>query len=143
MFIGQYNHNIDAKGRMILPAKFRDKVGDVIVLSRGLDGCLSAYPLAKWQEIERKLSSLPSTKKQARDYSRLVLSSATDLGFDKMGRVNIPSHLLQIASLTKKCIIVGVGDYFEIWDEEKWLNYNDSIEESFEDIAEDLVDFEI
>ncbi|MDF9866818.1 MraZ protein [Bacilli bacterium PM5-3] len=143
MFIGQYNHNIDAKGRMILPAKFRDKVGEEIVVARGLDGCLSAYPMEKWKEIETKLSSLPTTKKQARAYARMVLSSAADLEFDKTGRINIPTHLLKIASLEKKCIVVGVGDYFEIWDENKWQEYNSSVEESFEDIAEDLVDFEI
>jgi len=143
MFIGQYNHNIDAKGRMILPAKFRDKLGEEIVIARGLDGCLSAYPMAKWQEIESKLTSLPTTKKQARAYARLVLSSAADLELDKMGRINIPSHLLGIADLEKRCIVVGVGDYFEIWDEEKWKEYNSSVEHSFEDIAEDLVDFEL
>ena len=143
MFIGQYGHNVDAKGRIILPAKFRDKLGDEIILARGLDGCLSAYSLEKWKDIEQKLSSLPTTKKQNRAYNRLVLSSAADLEFDKMGRINIPSHLIEIAGLKKKCIVVGVGDYFEIWDEERWSEYNSSIEESFEDIAEDLVDFEM
>ncbi len=143
MFIGQYSHNIDAKGRMILPAKFRDKVGDTIVIARGLDKCLSVYPLDKWQEIEKKLTALPTTKKEARIYSRLVLSSAADLEFDKMGRINLPAHLIEIGHLQKKCIIVGVGDYFEIWDEDMWHDYNASVEKSFEDIAEELVDFEI
>lgn len=143
MLIGQFSHNIDAKGRMILPAKYRDELGDSIVISRGLDGCLTVYPLNKWEEIESKLTSLPTTKKKARDYARLILSSAADLSFDKLGRINIPSHLSAIANLTKKCIVIGVGDYLEIWDEKKWLEYNSSIEESFEDIAEDLVDFEL
>lgn len=143
MLIGQFSHNIDAKGRMILPAKYRDELGESIVISRGLDGCLTVYPLNKWQEIESKLTSLPTTKKKARDYARLILSSAADLSFDKLGRINIPSHLSAIADLTKKCIVIGVGDYLEIWDEKKWLEYNSSIEESFEDIAEDLVDFEL
>ncbi|MEG0283565.1 MAG: division/cell wall cluster transcriptional repressor MraZ [Erysipelotrichales bacterium] len=143
MFIGQYSHNIDSKGRMILPAKFRDKLGDDIIISRGLDGCLSVYPLDKWQEIENKLTSLPNTKKKARDYARLVLSSAADVSFDKMGRINIPTHLTKIAALSKKCIVNGVGDYVEIWDEERWEEYNQSISESFEDIAEDVFDFEL
>ena len=143
MFIGQYNHNIDAKGRIILPAKYREKLGEELVLARGLDGCLSAYPLEKWHEIYKKLTSLPTTKKQARAYARMILSSAEDLGFDKTGRINIPSHLIETAGLGKKCIVVGVGDYFEIWDEVKWHEYNESVDESFEDIAEELVDFEI
>lgn len=143
MLIGQYNHNIDAKGRIILPAKFRDKIGDNLVLARGLDGCLSIYPLDKWQQISEKLTSLPNTKKMARDYARLVLSSAADLEIDKMGRINIPSHLIKCAKLTKKCMVIGVGDYAELWDEETWLEYNEKIDSSFEDIAEELVDFEI
>lgn len=143
MLIGQFNHNIDAKGRMILPAKFREELGDSVVISRGLDGCLSVYPMDKWNEIEKKLTSLPTTKKKARDYARLILSSAADLTFDKLGRINIPTHLSSLATLTKKCIVIGVGDYLEIWDEQRWLDYNASVEESFEDIAEDLVDFEI
>lgn len=143
MLIGQYNHNIDAKGRIILPAKFRDKIGDSLVVSRGLDGCLSIYPLEKWQQISDKLTSLPNTKKMARDYARLILSSAADLEFDKMGRINIPTHLIKSAKLTKKCIVIGVGDYAELWDEDTWLEYNSKIDSSFEDIAEELVDFEL
>ena len=143
MFIGQYNHNVDAKGRMILPSKFREKLGDNVIISRGLDGCLSVYSIDKWQDIESKLTSLPTTKKKARDYARLVLSSAADAEFDKMGRINIPKHLINIATLEKKCIVIGVGDYLEIWDEAKWLEYNSNVEQSFEEIAEDLVDFEI
>lgn len=143
MFKGQYSNNIDAKGRMILPAKFRTKLGEELVVSRGLDGCLSVYTTDKWQVIENNLTSLPSTKKKARDYARLVLASAADVEFDSKGRINIPEHLIRIASLDKKCIVIGVGDHLEIWDENKWNDYNASVEESFEDIAEDLVDFEI
>lgn len=143
MFKGQYSNNIDVKGRMILPAKFRTKLGEQLVVSRGLDGCLSVYPMEKWHEIETKLTSLPTTKKKARDYARLILAFAADLDCDSKGRINIPENLIQIATLDKKCIVIGVGDHLEIWDEAKWNDYNASVEESFEDIAEDLVDFEI
>ncbi|MDR3214747.1 MAG: division/cell wall cluster transcriptional repressor MraZ [Bacilli bacterium] len=143
MFIGQFKNNIDAKGRLIVPAKYRDQLDNKIIVARGLDGCLCVYPLSKWQTIENKLASLPNTKKQARAYARMILSSACDLDFDKLGRINLPNHLCQLANLVKKCIIVGVGEYLEIWDEETWLAYNEKIDESFEDIAEELVDFEI
>lgn len=143
MFKGQYSNNIDVKGRMILPAKFRAKLADELVVSRGLDGCLSVYPIDKWQEIENKLTALPTTKKKARDYSRLILSSAADVELDSKGRMNLPEHLIAIAGLEKACIVIGVGDYLEIWDETRWHEYNSSVEESFEEIAEDLVDFEI
>jgi MraZ protein len=143
MFMGQYSHKLDAKGRIILPSKFRDDLGTEFIIARGLDGCLSVYPMGKWQEIADKLSSLPSTKKMARDYSRLVLSSAANVEFDKTGRVNIPSHLLKIANIDKECMVIGVGDSLEIWDVERWSQYNSAIDSSFEDIAEELVDFEL
>lgn len=143
MFIGQYQNNIDDKGRLTVPAKYREKLANKFVVARGFEGCLAAYPLDKWDQLANKLASLPSTKKEARAYSRMVLSSAVDVEFDKMGRINLPQHLIALAVLQKKCIIVGVGDYFEIWDEATWHNYNESIEASFEDIAEELVDFEI
>lgn len=143
MFIGQYSHKIDAKGRIILPSKFREDLGTEFIIARGLDTCLSVYPMAKWHEISAKLSALPSTKKMARDYSRLVLSSAASVEFDKTGRVNIPSHLLKIAQIGKECIVIGVGDSLEIWDVDRWTQYNNTIDSSFEDIAEELVDFEL
>lgn len=143
MFIGQYSHKIDEKGRIILPSKFRDDLGTEFIIARGLDGCLSVYPMTKWQEIAEKLSSLPNTKKMARDYSRLILSSAANVEFDKTGRINIPAHLLKIAQIEKECIVIGIGDSLEIWDYERWTHYNSTIDSSFEDIAEELVDFEL
>lgn len=143
MFIGQHEHNVDAKGRIILPVKFRELLSDEFVIARGLDGCLAVYGMDKWNVMASKLAALPSTKKMARDYARLVLSSAAIVSFDKMGRINLPSNLIKIASITKKCILIGVGEHIEIWDEDKWNEYNGSIETSFEDIAEELIDFEI
>lgn len=143
MLKGQYSNNIDEKGRIVLPKKYRHVLENQVIVSRGLDGCLSVYPLAKWNEVEKKLAALPTTKKQARDYARLVLSSAEDLELDKMGRINLPSHLIKMADLKKNCIIIGLGEYLEIWDEDKWSEYNQNVEKSFEEIAESLVDFEL
>lgn len=143
MLKGQYSNSIDAKGRIVLPKKYRPTLNEQVVVSRGLDGCLSVYPIEKWQEIEKKLAALPTTKKQARDYARLILSSAEDLELDNMGRINLPAHLIKLANLEKNCIIIGLGEYLEIWDENKWNEYNQNVEESFEEIAESLVDFEL
>lgn len=143
MFIGQYTNSIDSKGRIIMPAKYRNKVSNELIIARGLDGCLALYPLEKWQEIANKLASLPTTKKKARDYARAVLSSASDVQLDSKGRINIPDNLLKLANLNKNCLVIGVGDYIELWDEERWSNYNTDLDESFEEIAEDLVDFDV
>lgn len=143
MLKGQYSNSIDAKGRIVMPKKYRPALEDKVVVSRGLDGCLSVYPLKKWMEVEKKLAALPTTKKQARDYARLILSSAEDLELDKMGRINLPMHLIKMANLEKNCIIIGLGEYLEIWNEDKWNEYNQNVEESFEQIAESLVEFEL
>lgn len=143
MLKGQYSNSIDIKGRIVLPKKYRSTFGEQVVVSRGLEGCLNVYPVAEWQEVEKKLATLPTTKKQARDYTRLVLSSAEDLELDKMGRINLPEHLIRMASLDKNCIIIGVGKNLEIWDENRWNEYNQNVESSFEEIAESLVDFEL
>lgn len=143
MFMGQYNVNIDDKNRLIIPAKYRNKVANNLVIARGLDGCLSLYPQEKWDEIAEKLNKLPTSKKQARAYARALLSSASDVELDSKGRLNVPENLRELASLTKNCLIIGVGDYMEIWDENKWCAYNQDIDETFEEIAEGLEDFEL
>lgn len=143
MFIGQYTNSIDSKGRIIMPAKYRNKVSNELVIARGLDGCLALYPIEKWQEIAAKLTSLPTTKKKARDYARALLSSAADIQLDSKGRINIPDNLLKLANLDKNCLIIGMGDYIELWDADRWSDYNIELDESFEEIAEELVDFEI
>lgn len=143
MFMGQYNIIIDNKNRLIIPAKYRNKVTNNLVISRGLDGCLSLYPQEKWDDIANKLNKLPTSKKQARAYARALLSSASDVELDNKGRLVIPENLRELADLTKNCLIIGVGDYMEIWDEEKWNIYNQDIDLSFEEIAEGLEDFEL
>ncbi|WP_423364505.1 division/cell wall cluster transcriptional repressor MraZ [Mycoplasma sp. P36-A1] len=143
MFIGQYNNNMDVKKRLTFPAKLRAQIEGNVVLTRGLDGCLSVYTIDAWEQVANKLAALPTTKVQARAYARMVLSNAAEIEFDKNGRINIPNHLCELAKLSKSCIIIGAGNHMEIWDETRWLEYNESLEESFDDLASELIDFEI
>lgn len=138
MFMGEYHHTIDDKGRIIIPSKFRAELGDKFILTRGLENCLFAYPEAAWNKIVEKLNKLPFTKKDARNFSRFFLSGATVVEFDKQGRINISSPLITYADLTKECVVIGVGDRLEIWDNEKWNQFFGENEDSMSDIAENL-----
>ena len=138
MFMGEYHHTIDDKGRIIIPSKFRTELGDKFVLTRGLENCLFAYPETTWNKIVEKLNKLPFTKKDARNFSRFFLSGATVVEFDKQGRINISSPLTTYANLTKECVVIGVGDRLEIWDNEKWNQFFEENEDSMSDIAENL-----
>ena len=138
MFLGEYHHSIDDKGRLIIPAKFRSELGDKFIITRGIENCLFAYPEKRWEEIVHKLESLPFTKKDARNFTRFFLSGATVAEFDKQGRVNITSPLINYASIEKECIIIGTGDRLEIWSEDAWNNFFDSASINMSDIAENL-----
>lgn len=141
--MGCFSHTIDAKGRIIIPSKLRDRLGDTVVVTKGLDGCLSLYTIEKWEALTEKLSKLPTTKKDARTYVRLVLGNAHDLEFDKQGRINLPANLQAQAQLEKECTIIGVYDHIEIWSTAKYDAYVDNASETFEDVVENLVDFEV
>ena len=143
MFMGEYQHNIDTKGRVIVPAKFREQLGDTFVITRGLDQCLFGYPMNEWKEVEKKLKALPLTKKDARAFTRFFFSGATECELDKQGRINLPTPLLTYASLQKECIIIGVSNRIEIWSKEIWGEYVAASEESFAEIAENMVEFDI
>lgn len=143
MFMGEYQHSIDDKGRMIIPAKFRDSLGEKFVITRGLDQCLFAYPQDEWSVIEQKLKSLPFTKKDARAFTRFFFSGATECELDKQGRVNIAPNLRQYAELTKDCVVIGVSNRVEIWSKDIWEDYFAQSEESFSEIAEKIVDFDL
>lgn len=143
MFMGEFHHTIDAKGRMIIPAKFRDDLGETFVLTRGLDQCLFGYPMDEWKILEDKMRALPLTKKDARAFTRFFFSGATECEIDKQGRVNIASPLRQYAELDKDCVVIGVSNRFEIWSKEKWEDYISTSEESFTEIAENMMDFDI
>ncbi|MCF3942526.1 division/cell wall cluster transcriptional repressor MraZ [Oceanobacillus alkalisoli] len=143
MFMGEYKHNVDTKGRMIVPAKFREELGDTFVVTRGLDKCLFAYPMNEWKIIEEKLKQLPLTKKDARAFTRFFFSGAVECEVDKQGRINIPSTLRTYAALEKECVVIGVSERVEIWSGDKWEEYVEESEESFSEIAENLLDFDI
>ncbi|MBO9604957.1 MAG: division/cell wall cluster transcriptional repressor MraZ [Paenibacillaceae bacterium] len=141
MFMGEYQHSIDDKGRMIVPAKFRDALGSTFVVTRGLDQCLFVYPLQEWSVLEQKLKSLPLMKADARAFTRFFFSGATECELDKQGRVNIPNNLVEHAKLQKDCVVIGVSNRVEIWSKEAWSDYSLQSESSFNEIAEKLVDF--
>ncbi|MBY6036195.1 division/cell wall cluster transcriptional repressor MraZ [Fictibacillus nanhaiensis] len=143
MFMGEYQHSIDEKGRMIIPSKFREELGTEFILTRGLDQCVFGYPLDEWKVIEDKLKSLPFTKKDARAFTRFFFSGAAECQLDKQGRVNIASPLRDYAKLEKDCVVIGVSNRIEIWSKSIWEEYFSKSEDSFGEIAESLMDFDL
>ena len=137
MLIGEFEHSLDAKGRLIMPAKLRETIGDKFVVTKGLDGCLFAFSLTEWANFEEKLKSLPLSNRSSREFTRFFLSGATECEIDKQGRFLIPTNLRESANLQKEVVIIGVGTRIEIWDKEKWNSYNDE-NISVEDIAENM-----
>lgn len=137
MFMGEYHHSIDEKGRIIIPSKIRMDLGDNFIVTRGLDNCLFIYPKDEWNEIINKYKSLPNTK-DARNFMRFFLSGATICEFDKQGRINIPTPLVNYADLKKDCVIIGVNERIEIWSKERWEQFINDNEDNFSDIADNL-----
>ena len=140
MLTGEFNHSTDTKGRLIIPSKFRDILGDDFVITKGLDGCLFLYPANEWKIFEEKLRTLPLTNKNARTFTRFFLGSAVDGGLDKQSRVLISSALRAFAGLDKEVVLVGVLDRVEIWDKAKWDENNTEVEENMDDIAAHMED---
>ena len=138
MFMGEYSHNIDAKGRMIVPSKFREQLGDEFVVTKGLDGCLFVYPNEEWQNIEEKFRNVPLTSKDARKFSRFFFAGATTCEVDKQGRILIPSVLREFASLQKDVVFVGVGSRIEIWSKESWNNSISNYDDNMDEVAENM-----
>lgn len=139
--MGEYHHNIDSKGRITLPAKFRETFGTSVVINRGFEGCLNVYSYEQWQKIYQKLISIPLNKKESRTFIRLFLSKAQELELDKLGRINIPKNLIEIVDITRECVIVGAGDHLEIWNAKTWDIYYEQEKDNFENISEFLYDF--
>lgn len=138
MFMGEYNHTIDPKGRVIIPSKFREALGDEFVVTKGLDGCLFVYDMKEWNVFEEKLKSLPITNKDARRFVRFFLAGAASVEVDKQGRILIPGVLRDFAELLKDVVLIGVASRVEIWSKERWdgtANYDD-----VEEIAEHMAD---
>ncbi|WP_430882886.1 division/cell wall cluster transcriptional repressor MraZ [Fusibacter sp. JL216-2] len=143
MFIGEYNHSVDTKGRMNVPAKFRDDLGERFYMTKGLDNCLFMFPEAEWRVFEEKLKTLPLTNRNARAFVRLFFAGATECTLDKQGRVNIPQTLRDHGQITKEVIVIGVGTRVELWSESNWTEYNDPDNISYDDIAEQMAELGI
>lgn len=137
MFLGEYRHSIDAKGRIVMPSKLRDGLGENFIITRGLDGCLFIYPKENWDNIILKYKNLPDTKNK-RQFMRIFLSGATICEYDKQGRINIPTPLIEFADLHKDCIIIGVDERLEVWSKDRWEGFISEHEEDISDIADSL-----
>ena len=138
MFMGEYHHSIDEKGRIIIPSKFRSELGETFIVTRGIENCLFVYSLPEWEKIVTKLKTLPFTKKDARNFTRFFLSGATTVELDKQGRINILTSLASYADLEKECVIVGVNDRLEIWALDSWNKFFEDNQENLSDMAENL-----
>lgn len=136
MLIGEYEHSLDVKGRLIMPSKFRDDIGEKFIITKGLDGCLFAFSADEWKKFEEKLSTLPISNKDARLFTRFFFAGAIDCELDKQGRFLISSNLREFAGFIKDVIIVGMNSRIEIWSKEKWQECEDNI--SADDIAEKM-----
>ena len=143
MFMGEFTCKVDNKGRMMLPSKFRDELGEQeFVITRGLDNCIDLFPIEEWKNIEDKLKKLQTTNSKHRAYQRFVMSAATKTEFDNQGRLNIPTSLMEHAQIDKKIIVTGMNDKIEIWSEESWKKYIQNTGESIEDLVDEInVDF--
>ena len=138
MFLGEYTHSVDSKGRLAIPAKFRLRLGEGAVITRGLDGCLVIYPAEEWREFAEKLDKLPSTQPDVRNYKRFIFSGATECDFDRQGRVLIPSFLREYASLEETAAVIGQYSKVEIWSQSRWEERRPQEETDGEHIAERL-----
>ncbi len=138
MFLGQFNHTLDYKGRTSIPKKFRDDLQDGSILTRGFEGCLFLYPLSEWEILSNRIAGLPLTASDARNFSRYLFSSAIATNFDRLGRITIPDYLAKAANLKKDLVIIGVLNRVEIWSKELWDEFNKRMEKDGGDIAEKL-----
>ena len=143
LFIGEYRHGLDAKGRVIVPVKFRDGLGDKFVLTKGLDGCLFAYSKEEWANFENKIKTLPLTSKDARAFVRFFFSGAVECEIDKQGRTLIPPMLRDYATLNKDLVIIAVSTRVEIWSQEKWDNYSEAEDLEADVLAEKMAELGI
>lgn len=142
---GDYNHTVDAKGRVTIPSRFREALGDQFVITRGFEGCLAAYPMKRWERIEKNLMALSLTNEAGRKLKRLFLGNASDCEVDKMGRVLIVQPLRAAAGITKDVVITGLGEYVEIWDSEAWnrINGAGALEELSDEELKSLSELEL
>ena len=138
MLIGEFHHNIDDKGRIVIPTKYREELGNEFIITRGIEKCLYVYSYPEWEKIVNKLNTLPFTKRDTRTFSRSFFSGATVCEFDKNGRINITSPLVSYADLKHECVIIGVNDRLEIWSRDGFQEFMNANSEKLDDIAEHL-----
>ena len=140
MLMGEFHHNLDEKSRLIIPSKFRNELGDTVVITKGLDKCLFIYSEQEWNKIINKVSNLQFTKKNVRAFERSFIGGASLIEFDKQGRINITSPLVHYADIMKECVIIGVNERLEIWSKEAFDEFMDANEDTLEEITENLFD---
>lgn len=138
MFFGQYEHSLDDKGRLSIPSKMREEAGSKLFILKGFDGCLSVYKSSEFEKLAKEISSLPFNLKNSRAYIRNQIASACELDVDKVGRILLPTNLVNKYNITKEVIVIGVYDHFEIWSKDIYLAYEKDVNESFEEISEQL-----
>jgi MraZ protein len=143
MFIGEFQHNLDAKGRIAIPAKFRNKISGGAIITRGLDQCLFVFTASDWEILAQKLINLPLDQANSRAFVRLMLAGASDVDLDVQGRILIPDYLRKYAGLEKTAKVIGVYNRIEIWDEKTWENYREKSESRSDEIAEKMADLGI
>ncbi|MCL4358295.1 MAG: division/cell wall cluster transcriptional repressor MraZ [Patescibacteria group bacterium] len=143
MLIGEYRHNLDQKGRIAIPAKFRNDLIPGLIITKGVDACLFGFPKTEWEKVVEKINKLPISQSNSRAFARLLLSGAFETEVDKQGRILIPENLRQYAGLSKRVVSVGIQNRIEIWDEKKWDEYKKTSEENAEEISERLGDLGI
>lgn len=142
MLMGEYLHTLDKKGRVIVPARFRDELGERFIITRGLDRCLFLYPRREWASLENRLKELPLAKADARKFMRFFFSGASEVEIDKQGRILIPPQLREHADVQKEVVIIGISNRAEIWSKENWVEYSNESDLSFEQVAEKMIDFQ-
>ena len=138
MFFGQFNHSIDEKNRLMIPRRMREEAGVKVFILKGFDGCISIYKASTFESIVEKISTLSFNLKDSRDYIRNQLASAFEIDVDKQGRIQIPTQIMNKYGLSKEVMVIGVGDHFEVWNADKYAEYEKSVDESFENIAEHI-----
>lgn len=143
MFIGEYKHSIDDKGRLIVPVKFRALLGDTFYITKGFDNCLMVYTEEEWNKFIEKLNNNPMKKKDARRIQRFFIASANECTLDKQGRILVSSHLREYSMLEKEVILIGVSNRIEIWAKENWEEYNEEDDIDISELAEDMEDLDI
>jgi MraZ protein len=143
VLLGEYQHTLDAKGRLILPAKFREELGESVIFTKGLDACLFGYSVSEWSILEEKLKKLPLAKPEARAFARFFFAGAAEIGYDKQGRILLPPVLREHARLEKEVVVIGVSNRIEIWSQDAWNAYNEALAPSVSDLTQELVDLGI